>query len=95
MTGLTKKFFFILKFFILAIAVQDLELTEKDLDGNLVNLRYVKFQNVQNIQLFIKDNQSGDEKTVIEHLAFIGSPVSGWTKMDEFKRISGKAGESH
>jgi thioredoxin len=76
------------------IAVQDLEVTEKDLEGTPINLRYVKFQNVQNIQLFIKDNQSGDEKTIIEHLAFIGSPITT-TKMDEFKRISGKPGESH
>lgn len=76
------------------IAVQDLELSEKDLEGNLINLRFVKFQNVQNIQMFVKDNQSGDEKTIIEYLTFIGSPIIH-TKMDDFKRISGKAGESH
>lgn len=42
-------------------------LEPKDLEGggNPVNLRYVKFQNVQNIQLFIKDNQSGGDKTQI------------------------------
>lgn len=100
------------------IAVQDIEVSEKDLEtGNPINLRYVKFQNVQNIQVFVKDNQSGDETTVIEYLTFIGefsfvnyfqsckcnrnviliilgSPIIT-TKMDDFKRISGKAGESH
>lgn len=67
----------------------------KDLDGvKLVNLRYVKFQNVQNIQMFIKDNQSGGDKTQLDRLQFIGAPIIT-TKMDDFKRISGKKGESH
>jgi thiol-disulfide isomerase/thioredoxin len=73
-------------------SVQELELTPKDLEGKEpVGLRFVKFQNVQNIQLFIKDNQSGGERTVIEHLAFIGSPIAT-TKMDEFQRVAGKKG---
>jgi hypothetical protein len=75
-------------------SVQDLVIEPKDLDGTPVNLRYVKFQNVQNIQIFIKDNQSGDEKTVIDFLTFIGSPLLT-TKMDDFKRVAGKKGESH
>lgn len=54
----------------------------------------MKFQNVQNIQLFIKDNQKDKDVTVIEHLAFIGSPIST-TNMSEFKRVAGKKGESH
>lgn len=64
------------------------------MEGNLVNLRFVKFQNVQNIQLFVKDNQSGGDVTQIDHLAIIGSPIST-TNMGDFKRIAGKEGESH
>ncbi|XP_070504146.1 thioredoxin-like protein 1 [Chironomus tepperi] len=75
-------------------AHQELEFTPKDLEGNLVNLRFVKFQNVQNIILFIEDNQGGGDRTVIEELKFIGAPILT-TKMDDFKRISGKKGESH
>lgn len=75
-------------------AVQELELTPVDLDGNPVPLRFVKFQNVQNIQLFIKDNQSGAEVTQIDHLAFYGSPIST-TNMGDFKRVAGKKGKSH
>ncbi|XP_067004870.1 thioredoxin-like protein 1 [Anabrus simplex] len=75
-------------------AVQELQLTPEDLEGGPINLRYVKFQNVQNIQLFIKDNQSGGEKTQIDHFAIIGSPIST-TNMGEFKRVAGKKGESH
>jgi PITH domain len=78
-----------------AVAVQEIEFTAKDVEeGNLVNLRFVKFQNVQNIMLFIVDNQSGDEKTIIEKLELVGMPIAT-TKMDDFKRISGKKGESH
>lgn len=75
-------------------AVQELEITPKDLEGNLINLRFVKFQNVQTLTFFIVDNQSGDEKTIIESLQVIGAPIIT-TKMDEFKRIAGKKGESH
>lgn len=64
------------------------------MEGEPINLRYVKFQNVQNIQLFIKDNLSGGEVTQIDHLAIIGSPIST-TNMGEFKRLAGKKGESH
>lgn len=66
----------------------------KDLAGNPIKLRYVKFQNVQNIQMFIKDNQSGGEVTQLDFIGFIGSPIAT-TKMDDFKRIAGKKGESH
>ncbi|GAB0089869.1 Thioredoxin-like [Sergentomyia squamirostris] len=75
-------------------AIQDVVLSENDFDGTLVPLRFVKFQNVQNIQLFVKDNQSGDDKTQIDFLGFIGMPIST-TKMEDFKRVTGKKGESH
>lgn len=69
-------------------------LSPGDLEGNPIPLKFVKFQSVQNIQLFIKDNQSGGEVTQIDHLAFYGSPIST-TNMGEFKRVAGKKGESH
>lgn len=75
-------------------SVQELELTPSDLEGNPVPLKFVKFQNVQNVQIFVKDNQSGGEVTQINHFAFYGSPIST-TRMGEFKRVAGKKGESH
>jgi C-terminal proteasome-interacting domain of thioredoxin-like. len=71
-----------------------LRLTEKDLDGTPINLRYVKFQNVQNLQIFVLDNQTEAETTVITHLALIGSPILT-TKMSDFKRVAGEKGEAH
>ncbi|XP_039765670.1 thioredoxin-like protein 1 [Pararge aegeria] len=75
-------------------SIQDLEFSPSDLEGNPVPVKFVKFQSVQNIQLFIKDNQSGGDVTQIDHLVLYGSPIST-TNMGEFKRVAGKRGESH
>jgi thiol-disulfide isomerase/thioredoxin len=57
-------------------AVQELTVDAKDLEaGNPINLRFVKFQNVQNIQMFVRNNQSGGEVTQIDYLSFIGMPI--------------------
>lgn len=75
--------------------VQILELKPEDLNGEkLIPLRYVKFQSVQNLQIFVKDNQTGTETTRINHLAIIGSTIS-MTNMSDFKRVAGKKGECH
>merc|ERR1711974_72742 len=44
------------------VAVQDMQLTPEQLDGSPITLKFVKFQNVQNLQFFFKDNQAGDEE---------------------------------
>jgi len=75
--------------------VQQLSLSPNDLtNGKPIQLRFVKFQNVQNLCIFIKDNQENTETTRIDHLSIIGSPVSS-TNMSDFKRVAGKKGESH
>lgn len=74
-------------------ATQDITLTPGQLDGSVVPLKFVKFQNVQNVQFFFKDNQGGGEVTQIDHLAIIGTPIST-TNMNDFKRVAGKKGET-
>jgi hypothetical protein len=76
------------------VAMQDLTLSPDQLDGNPINLKFVKFQNVQNIQLFFKDNQGGEEVTQINYLGLIGIPINT-TNMSNFKRVTGKKGEGH
>lgn len=74
--------------------VQELDLKPEDLNGSPINLRYVKFQNVQNVQVFVRNNQGNEETTQIQHLSFIGSPIET-TNMTDFKRVAGKNGCSH
>nr|AVD96635.1 thioredoxin-like protein 1 [Hippocampus abdominalis] len=76
-------------------ATQTLELAEEDYkDDGIIPLRYVKFQNVQSVTLFIKSNHGDEETTKINYLTFIGNPVQA-TNMNDFKRVVGKKGESH
>jgi len=74
-------------------AAQDVELTEKQLSGEIVPLKFVKFQNVGNIQFFFKDNQCGGDVTQIDYLSIIGTPIDT-TNMKDFKRVAGKKGET-
>lgn len=77
------------------VPIQALELKPEDLANNAVTkLRFVKFQNVQNITLFFANNQSSSEITRVNYIKFIGSPLSV-TNMNEFKRVAGQAGEAH
>ncbi|GAU94398.1 hypothetical protein RvY_06178 [Ramazzottius varieornatus] len=74
-------------------AVQELTLTPKDLSGErAVPVKFVKFQNVQNMQIFVKNNQSDAETTRIDQLSIIGVPISA-TNMGDFKRVAGEKGE--
>jgi len=73
--------------------VQELELTEDDLkEGNLNALKFVKFQNVLSLTIFVQDNQQDQNTTRINYLAIYGKPVAT-TNMNEFKRVAGKKGE--
>jgi len=74
-----------------APATQELELESSSLDKP-IPLRFVKFQNVQNLTVFIQDNIGDKEQTALSRLQFIGQTVSQ-TNMSEFKRVAGKAGE--
>ncbi|XP_064645393.1 thioredoxin-like protein 1 [Lineus longissimus] len=73
---------------------QAIEMKKEELDGTVIGLAYVKFQNVQSMTLFFADNQDGEETTRINYLGIIGTPVIA-TNMSEFKRVAGKKGESH
>jgi len=74
------------------VAAQDLELSGKELKGELIKLKYMKFQSVNRLSIFIQDNQAGDEITQLNYIQVIGSPMTS-TNMADFKRVAGKAGE--
>jgi len=75
------------------VATQDITIEPKQLDGSVITLKFVKFQNVKNIQFFIKDNQEGGDVTQIDYLCVIGTPIDT-TNMKDFKRVAGKKGET-
>ncbi|XP_043930854.1 thioredoxin-like protein 1 [Protopterus annectens] len=74
---------------------QDFDLTSDDIkEDSIIQLRYVKFQNVNSVTMFVKSNQGNEETTRISYFTFIGTPVQA-TNMNDFKRVVGKKGESH
>ncbi|XP_015269340.1 PREDICTED: thioredoxin-like protein 1 [Gekko japonicus] len=74
---------------------QALELSPDDIkEDSIIPLRYVKFQNINSVTLFVQSNQGDEEATRITYFTFIGTPVQA-TNMNDFKRVVGKKGESH
>ncbi|KAE9154677.1 hypothetical protein PF006_g1339 [Phytophthora fragariae] len=66
---------------------QTIELNGEDLlPENDVELRFVKFQRVKNITVFVEEN-NGAEETAISSLKFFGERLAG-TNMNELKKIS-------
>ncbi|KAL5469462.1 hypothetical protein EMCRGX_G030719 [Ephydatia muelleri] len=67
---------------------------EQVTDDVIIPLSYVKYQHVQDLTIFIKDNQGGGDKTVVNYIGLHGSPLDT-TNMSEFKRLAGEKGEKH
>ncbi|KAJ1949710.1 hypothetical protein FBU59_001022 [Linderina macrospora] len=56
---------------------QAVEMTKEIYEsGGVVNLRYVRFQNVHSLSIFIEDNLGDEDVTAITQLAFIGTAVN-------------------
>ncbi|KAI9138116.1 PITH domain-containing protein [Paraphysoderma sedebokerense] len=54
---------------------QVIELTEKDYEADVATpLRFVKFQNLTHLIIFVEDNLSDSETTVLKSMKFIGTP---------------------
>ncbi|CAM9598038.1 unnamed protein product [Laminaria digitata] len=65
---------------------QSLELTAEDLvAGSASVLKFVKFQRVTGLSIFVEDN-NGAEQTCLSGVRFYGSPVAT-TKMGDFKKV--------
>ncbi|KAJ9103367.1 hypothetical protein QFC19_004466 [Naganishia cerealis] len=52
---------------------QEIVLTEKDVKGERVDVRFVKFQSVNSLSILVKDNQGDEETTRIDSLDVFGS----------------------
>jgi len=75
-------------------STQDLELASEDLkEDTLTPLKFLKFQNVASLTIFVEDNQGGDDTTVISRLRIIGQPHEA-SDMSQFKRVVGEKNEA-
>eukprot|EP00884_Botryococcus_braunii_P008134 jgi/Botrbrau1/17321/Bobra.0015s0069.1 len=54
-------------------AVQEFTLSEADLEGKPLQLKFVKFQNVTTLTIFIEDNQGDEETTKIQKIVVSGT----------------------
>mmetsp|Transcript_41999 Transcript_41999/g.50913 ORF Transcript_41999/g.50913 Transcript_41999/m.50913 type:complete len:187 (-) Transcript_41999:568-1128(-) len=67
-------------------AAQTIELSPEDLaKGNSINLKFVKFQNVRSLTIFVESNHGDEDTTIINHLSFTGCPVDT-TNMNDLKK---------
>lgn len=56
---------------------ETLELTEEDFkESNVTNLKFVRYQFVTSIVLFVESNMEDEETTVIDQIHFIGTPIA-------------------
>ncbi|POY72563.1 thioredoxin [Rhodotorula taiwanensis] len=72
-----------------AEAAQEIVLDEEQARGKkVVELRFVRFQNVKHLSIFVADNQSGGDEDVtrIDSLELVGLAVEG-TNMSDLKKL--------
>jgi len=53
-------------------AVQEFDLSEKDLEGQSLTLRFTKFQQLNTLSIFISSNQGDEDTTRIQKIAIFG-----------------------
>lgn len=70
---------------------QELEFTPEML-GERTELKFVKFQNVDRLTVFVGSNQDDGDETALSSLQLWGCQVAT-TNMGEFKRVAGEKGE--
>ena len=76
----------------LQVAEQEIELTSAEQLGERLELKFVKFQNVDRLTLFIHANQGAEDSTALSGIKLWGAGLAQ-TNMADFKRVAGSAGE--
>jgi hypothetical protein len=61
------------------------EFTSEDVAGRPKMVKFVSFQSVNSLTLFIEDNHGDLDETIIQSLSIAGSPIQG-TNMSELKK---------
>ena len=68
-------------------ATQLLTLVPEDFGEAKANpLRFVKFQNIHSLSIFVEDNQDGGDVTALKRLMFIGTPIDTTGDLAQIKK---------
>jgi len=66
---------------------QLLDLEPEDVaDGKVIDLNFVRFQNVTGLSIFVERNNGGADTTIINRIKIIGCPIQG-TNMSDLKKV--------
>lgn len=69
-----------------AVPTQEFDLSVDQLDGSKIPLKFVKFQNVHCLSLFIEDNQDDTDVTFLNNIFFEGKTIAGFD-MNNLKKV--------
>ncbi|KAI8998937.1 DUF1000-domain-containing protein [Trametes punicea] len=68
--------------------VQEFELSEDDVrEGRKIVLRFVRFQSVNNLHIFVVSNQGGEDETRIDAIDIFGMPLMGTRDVSGLKKV--------
>lgn len=71
-----------------AAAAQILDLTPENVaNGERVQLRFVRFQKVNSIHIFVESNQGDADQTRIDSIEVFGAPAGGATDLSTLKKV--------
>eukprot|EP00243_Klebsormidium_subtile_P004922 TRINITY_DN19169_c0_g1_i1.p1 TRINITY_DN19169_c0_g1~~TRINITY_DN19169_c0_g1_i1.p1 ORF type:complete len:176 (+),score=30.46 TRINITY_DN19169_c0_g1_i1:275-802(+) len=65
---------------------QEIVFTAEQLDGTPIPLKYVKFQGVRSLTIFVESNQEDEDTTKIQKIVLLGSTVET-TDMKALKKV--------
>ncbi|EMD34475.1 hypothetical protein CERSUDRAFT_67453 [Gelatoporia subvermispora B] len=67
---------------------QEIELTPEQVrEGKPLPLRFVRFQAVNTLHIFVESNQDGEDQTRIDAIDIFGTPVAGTRDLSGLKKI--------
>ncbi|KAI0713315.1 DUF1000-domain-containing protein [Earliella scabrosa] len=68
--------------------LQEIELSEEDArEGKKIPLRFVRFQSVNSLHIFVVSNQGGEDETRIDAIDIFGVPVMGTRDVSGLKKV--------
>ncbi|KAI0653209.1 DUF1000-domain-containing protein [Cubamyces menziesii] len=71
-----------------ASVVQEIDLSEEDVrEGRKVPLRFVRFQSVNSLHIFVVSNQGGEDETRIDAIEVFGTPVMGTRDVSGLRKV--------